>query len=91
MQKWEYLQIYSDGFSFAVVDSQGHYLKDEDYKAIDPKGKRDNEGLWRVNMARTVFLIAMLNKLGSEGWEAVGNVNAGRHPDMYLLLKRPTA
>jgi len=89
VQKWEYLHVYIESDNFLVIDSRGQYLKDEDYKAIDPKGNRTESKMWGAGMANTKFLVVLLNKLGSEGWEAVGNVNAGHYSDVYLLLKRP--
>jgi len=93
VQKWEYLELYFDNDEFTVVSSQGQYFTDEDYKSIDPKGQRSKEQnqLWRSGMGRTRFLLTLLDKLGSEGWEAVGNINTSHFTDIYLLLKRPSA
>lgn len=91
MQEWEYLEVYIDGGEFSVVSSQGQYLTDEDYKSLDPKGQRrgqDNQS-WYSGMGRTRFLLVLLNRLGTEGWEAIGNINSGRFGDIFLLLKRP--
>jgi hypothetical protein len=91
MQEWEYLEVYIDHDEFTVVSSQGQYLADEDYKSLDPKGQRSkqNNQLWKSGMGRTRFLLVLLNKLGTEGWEAIGNINSGDLHDIFLLLKRP--
>ena len=92
MTRWEYLQVYVDGDLFLVASSQGEYLADDDYKSIDPTGKRvveDRQSLWKSGMGRTRFKLILLNKLGAEGWEAVGNINTGQFYDVFLLLKRP--
>ena len=91
MQRWEYLNIYVDRGDFAVVSSQGHYFGDEDYKEIDPKGRRAPDKMWRPDIPQTRFLVGLLNKLGSEGWEAVGNVNSGQLRETFLLIKRPVS
>jgi hypothetical protein len=91
MQKWEYLNIYSERGDFVVGNSQGEYFGDEDYKEIDPKGRRAPGEMWRPDIPRTRFLVGLLNKLGSEGWEAVGNVNSGQLLGIYLILKRPAS
>jgi hypothetical protein len=91
MQKWEYIELYIDGDKFAVSSPQGQYLTDEDYKLLDPKGQRykANTSLWKSGMGTSGLLLVLLDKLGSEGWEAIGNVNTGQYSDILLILKRP--
>jgi hypothetical protein len=93
MQEWEYLEVYIDDDEFTVVSSQGQYLTDEDYKSLDSKGQRNgqNNQLWKSGMGRTRFLLVLLNRLGTERWEAIGNINSGDFHDIFLLLKRPVS
>ena len=88
MQEWEYLQVHFVDNSFDILSANGQYFADEDYKAIDSHGKR-NRGHWEVGMDTKTFLLKILDKLGSEGWEAIGNVAGGYYRDVSLLLKRP--
>jgi hypothetical protein len=92
MQKWEYLDFFMNGSDFAVISSNGEYFTDDYYKAIDPEGYRGKlkTDVWTSGMGKSKFLLTILDKLGADGWEAVGNISAGTAPSTYLLLKRPT-
>lgn len=99
MQQWEYLQIeiwrtigkYEPRFT--VRTAEGEYFTDVEYATLDPKGHRakdrdyEHSG-WAPGMARSDFLLTVLRRLGSEGWDAVGNTEAGQYTSVNLLLKR---
>jgi len=92
VQKWEYLQVYVDDDEFAVTSADGAYLTEVDFRSLDPDGKMKDEkqSLWKAGMGRTRFKLKLLTRLGSEGWEAVGNINTGQYYDIFILMKRPT-
>ena len=87
MQTWEYLIIYMGDNPekkyeprFNVRSSVGAYLDENEYKSIDPKGKKvaqHEKWYWAPGMTSTEFLIVLLKKLGAEGWEMIGNIQSG--------------
>ncbi len=100
MQKWEYMQLHKwgQGEWIAVQTAEGP-ANEELYRDIDPKGKIDSIVVsmgasltgWKISkdMGKTRFLLLLLNKLGQQGWELVGNIDtAGNTAKWALILKR---
>jgi hypothetical protein len=89
MQKWEYLFLATADNAVSLTSSRGQYLSAEYYKSIDPEGRIGNNYQWVSAIEILHFLAIILDKLGSEGWEAISNVEGGDSKVSHILLKRP--
>jgi hypothetical protein len=93
MQIREYLIIDQFENEFWLYSSNGAYFTEDEYKTLDPTGElntRLQRQGWTTGMRHEEFLQVLLNKLGSLGWDAVGNINAGNDSSgRSILLKRP--
>jgi hypothetical protein len=92
-KKWEYLQVYRLDKDFNVFSSKGEYLKEEYYRSVDPKASWDQwVGRWKIKVDPDKFLMAILNKLGTDGWEVVVSMESTGPTSTtiaQLILKRP--
>jgi hypothetical protein len=75
-QKWEYCHLYSGGSVAEEPRYRAQLVRDS-----TPEGNRDEIG--------GKDEVAILNKLGAEGWEVVGMIPATGYPSPEYLLKRP--
>ncbi len=91
MKTWEYIQVHVSRNKFSVTSPQGPYLTEQQFKSIDSKGKKvveDKQWSWQAGTGNPRFLLTLLNALGSDGWELVGDVHGCEPPDLCLILKR---
>jgi len=90
MENCEYLTVYGHNDNFSVISSNGD-LADNQYKSIDPNGKRVIQfggSTWKASIGSGLFLVSLLNWLSREGWEFVSSLNSGTFVHIYILLKR---